>query len=104
MASQVPSIKRDEILVKITAASLCHSDLMLFETNEQGLKLGAGDPFTMGHEACGTIIDVGSEAQGFKKGDKIGWLCIVDCCFDCEACQVRLLAFNIRTIPADPTN
>lgn len=44
---QVPTIKSDEILVKITAASLCHSDLMLFETNEQGLKLGDGDPFTM---------------------------------------------------------
>lgn len=44
---EVPSIKPDEILVKITSASLCHSDLMLFETNEQGLKLGEGDPFTM---------------------------------------------------------
>lgn len=47
MLPQVPSIKPDEILVKITSASLCHSDLMLFETNEQGLKLGEGDPFTM---------------------------------------------------------
>lgn len=45
--SQVPSIKPDEILVKIASASLCHSDLMLFESNEQGLKLGQGDPFTM---------------------------------------------------------
>lgn len=40
-------MKPDEILVKITSASLCHSDLMLFESNDQGLKLGEGDPFTM---------------------------------------------------------
>lgn len=37
----------DEILVKITAASLCHSDLMLFESNDLGLNFGEGDPFTM---------------------------------------------------------
>ncbi len=44
---QVPSIKPDELLVKVRAASLCHSDLMLFEPNDQGLNLGSGDPFTM---------------------------------------------------------
>ena len=41
-----------------------------------------------GHEGCGTVLDVGSEARGFKKGDEIGWLPIVDCCFDCDACKV----------------
>jgi propanol-preferring alcohol dehydrogenase len=44
---QIPSIKPDEILVKVKAASLCHSDLMLFEPNEQGLTLGEDKPFTM---------------------------------------------------------
>ena len=42
-----------------------------------------------GHEGCGTVIQVGSEAKGFKPGDAIGWLPIVDCCFDCEECQVN---------------
>ncbi|KAK0924707.1 hypothetical protein LTR57_005629 [Friedmanniomyces endolithicus] len=87
----IPSIKPDEILVKVRAASLCHSDLMLFEPNEQGLVLGEGDPFTMGHEACGTVVEVGAEAKRFKKGDKLGWLPIVDCCFDCEECQIHNL-------------
>ena len=41
-----------------------------------------------GHEGCGTVVEVGSEAKGFKPGDNIGWLPIVDCCFDCEECQV----------------
>ncbi|TKA72396.1 hypothetical protein B0A55_05860 [Friedmanniomyces simplex] len=87
----VPSIKPDEILVKVRAASLCHSDLMLFEPNDQGLVLGDGEPFTMGHEACGTVVQVGDEVKGFKKGDKLGWLPIVDCCFDCEECQIHNL-------------
>ena len=44
-----------------------------------------------GHEACGTVVEVGGEAKGFKKGEKIGWLPIVDCCFDCEECQFHNL-------------
>lgn len=44
---QIPSIKADEILVKVRAASLCHSDLMLFEPNDQGLNLGEAKPYTM---------------------------------------------------------
>lgn len=44
-----------------------------------------------GHEACGTVLEVGPEAEGFSKGDQIGWLCIVDCCFDCDACQLHNL-------------
>jgi alcohol dehydrogenase, propanol-preferring len=43
----IPSIKPDELLVKVRSASLCHSDLMLFEDNEAGLTLGEGGPFTM---------------------------------------------------------
>ncbi|KAK3631856.1 hypothetical protein LTR56_016634 [Elasticomyces elasticus] len=87
----VPDIKPDEILVKVRAASLCHSDLMLFEPNEAGLTLGEGGPFTMGHEACGTVIKVGADVKGFKEGEKLGWLPIVDCCFDCEECQIHNL-------------
>ncbi|KAK5116406.1 hypothetical protein LTR62_007953 [Meristemomyces frigidus] len=87
----IPSIKPHEILVKVHAASLCHSDLMLFEPNEQGLTLGEDGPFTMGHEACGTVVSTGSEVKGFKPGEKIGWLPIVDCCFDCEECGIHNL-------------
>lgn len=104
---QIPSIKPDEILVKVRAASLCHSDLMLFEPNEQGLVFGDDGPFTMvrhspvvslaslnfsqGHEGCGTVLQCGAEVKGFREGEKLGWLPIVDVCFDCEECQIHNL-------------
>ena len=53
--AQIPSIKPDELLVKVRAASLCHSDLMLFEPNDQGLVLGTGEPFTM---VCNRFIEL----------------------------------------------
>lgn len=45
----VPSIQPDELLVKVHAATLCHSDLMLFEQTKGGPVTGP-DPITMvGH-------------------------------------------------------
>lgn len=66
----VRTIKPDELLVKVSSASLCHSDLMLFEPNEQGLIL-TDKPVTMGHEAVSRILQVGEEATGFKEGDMV---------------------------------
>jgi propanol-preferring alcohol dehydrogenase len=66
----IPSIKPDELLVKVRSASLCHSDLMLFEPNEQGLIL-TDKPVTMGHEAVGKVLEVGRETKGFKAGDMV---------------------------------
>lgn len=54
----VPKPTKEQLLVKIACASLCHSDLMLLEPNETGLMLGDGSPVTIGHEATGTIISV----------------------------------------------
>ena len=70
----VPSIKLDELLVKVRSASLCHSDLMLFEPNEQGLIL-TEKSVTMGHEAVGRVLEVGGEAKGFRPGDTVCSLC-----------------------------
>jgi propanol-preferring alcohol dehydrogenase len=84
----IPSPKSNEILVKIACASLCHSDVMLFEPNDQGLVLGSS-PVTMGHEAAGWVVEVGSEAQssGFKEGDTVGFIPAKDCCYECEPCK-----------------
>jgi propanol-preferring alcohol dehydrogenase len=84
----VPEPREHEILVKIVCASLCHSDVMLFEPNDQGLVLGQ-NPVTIGHEASGTVVATGSgeAASKFKNGDNVGFLCAVECCYDCTQCR-----------------
>ena len=72
----IPKIKDDEILVKMGSASLCHSDLMLIE----GSIPGDGNPVTLGHEGVGYVEDCGADVQGYKKGDRIGFLYIKGCC------------------------
>ncbi|KAF2808073.1 GroES-like protein [Mytilinidion resinicola] len=83
----IPSPRAHELLVKVACASLCHSDVMLFEPNDQGLILGSNPCVTIGHEGSGFVVASGSADLGFKAGDKVGFLCAVDCCFDCYACR-----------------
>jgi len=39
----LPTPSTDQLLIKVSSASLCHSDLMLFEPTEAGIVLGDGD-------------------------------------------------------------
>jgi propanol-preferring alcohol dehydrogenase len=79
----IPEAGPGQFLVKITAASLCHSDIMAIEAPDRE------EPITLGHEGVGVIekIDAAAENRGFKVGDTIGFLYIIGACFDCEACQ-----------------
>jgi D-arabinose 1-dehydrogenase-like Zn-dependent alcohol dehydrogenase len=81
----IPEPLAGQMLVKIRAASLCHSDLMMSQRPD-----GLG-PLTIGHEGVGTVASIhpSSEAQGFKVGDRVGMLAIIDTCFDCEGCRVH---------------
>lgn len=85
---EIPEPRPHEILVKVACASLCHSDVMLFEPNDQGLILGK-NPVTIGHEASGIVVQPGSGevASQFKKGDPVGFICAVECCFECKQCK-----------------
>ncbi|TEY76482.1 hypothetical protein BOTCAL_0058g00290 [Botryotinia calthae] len=55
-----------DILVRVAAASLCHTDGMVSE----GI-LDTPLPCTASHEGAGTIVAIGSGVSGFKPGDRI---------------------------------
>ncbi|KIW77156.1 hypothetical protein Z517_09602 [Fonsecaea pedrosoi CBS 271.37] len=68
----------DEILVKVASASLCGSDLIVYRGY-----LGPPAGRVGGHEAVGPIVQVGNSVNGFKVGDRVGFL---NCLTTCEAC------------------
>ena len=55
-----------EVLVKIKAAGLCHSDLSVIDGNRPRPL-----PMVLGHEAAGIIIDLGEGVQKLNVGDHV---------------------------------
>ena len=68
----VPEPGPGEVLVKITAAGLCHSDLHIMEWPEGTLPWTV--PFTLGHENAGTVAALGDgvdRARGRRAGRRL---------------------------------
>ena len=66
----VPRIAADELLVKVERASICGSDLPIYNWYAWApsrIRL----PMVFGHEFCGTVVESGSATRDFKKGDLI---------------------------------
>jgi S-(hydroxymethyl)glutathione dehydrogenase / alcohol dehydrogenase len=71
----------DEVLVRVAAAGVCHSDVRLADG-----ELGDGRwPLVMGHEGAGIVEAVGSAVTHVAPGDHVGF-CIVPACRECEEC------------------
>jgi alcohol dehydrogenase, propanol-preferring len=78
MERPTPKPAGTEVLLKVLAAGVCHSDLHIWDGYyelgggkklqllERGIKL----PLTMGHENVGEVVAVGPDAKGVKIGDK----------------------------------
>lgn len=60
-----------QVLLKIRAAGICHSDVGVLE-DEGWLPLLAKIPITMGHENAGEIVALGEGVTGWSIGDRVG--------------------------------
>ena len=67
-----------ELLVRIRAAGLCHSDLSVIDGSRPRVM-----PMLLGHEATGEVVR--SEADGFSTGDTVAFA-FVPACGTCPPC------------------
>ncbi|KAL4927990.1 chaperonin 10-like protein [Aspergillus undulatus] len=81
----VPSIKENDLLLKVGAASFCHTDYQVYEGVYK-----SPCPMTPSHEPVGTIVEVGSKAvkSGWKTGQRVGMLNFRHACGSCVGCRV----------------
>ena len=84
----IPSPKKNEVLVKIEYVGVCGSDLHYYETGAIG-DFVVKPPFVLGHEAAGTVVQVGSEVTHLKEGDRVA-LEPGKTCGHCEFCRKGL--------------
>lgn len=87
---EVPQPTGTEVLVKVTAAGLCHTDLHLWEGYYDlggGKRLNLADrgikpPMTLSHEISGEVVSAGSDAGPVK----VGMRCLVHPWIGCGEC------------------
>jgi S-(hydroxymethyl)glutathione dehydrogenase / alcohol dehydrogenase len=74
--------RRGEVLVRVVAAGVCHSDLHLADG-----ALGPGRwPMVLGHEGAGVVTAVGEDVVEVVAGDHVAF-CFVPSCGACRACR-----------------
>lgn len=67
---QLPTPQGAEVLVRVEAAGLCHSDLHVVDSAPGALPYRL--PFTLGHEIAGQVAALGPEADGVADGISVG--------------------------------
>ncbi|QDI89413.1 zinc-binding alcohol dehydrogenase [Candidatus Nitrosopumilus sp. SW] len=81
-------IKRpNEILLKIEACGVCHSQLHGIEGDWQDLGIPPQLPTVPGHEVVGKVIGIGEQVTKFKVGDRAGITPLLEACKECQYCK-----------------
>lgn len=83
-----PTPDHGEVLIQIAACGICGSDIHGMD-GRSGRRI---PPIVMGHEAAGTILELGEGVTDWQIGDRITWdsteFC--GCCLECEEGNVNL--------------
>src|SRR5699024_1868506 len=73
--------QKNEVIIKIHAAGLCHSDLSVINGSRPRPM-----PMALGHEAAGEIVELGENVSDFEVGDHV--VCtFIACCGKCIPCR-----------------
>ncbi len=88
----MPSPKAQEILVKVSACGVCHTELDEIEGRTPPPRL----PVVLGHQVIGRVEAVGSKVSTIKSGDRVGVAWIFSACGSCKFC----LAGNENLCPS----
>jgi 2-desacetyl-2-hydroxyethyl bacteriochlorophyllide A dehydrogenase len=78
----VPRLGETEVLVRVKAAGICHSDAHY----RSGVSPAGPLPLTLGHEVAGVVDKIGSQVRSFRIGDRV---CVhyLATCGDCSYCR-----------------
>jgi propanol-preferring alcohol dehydrogenase len=79
----IPEPGPGEILIKVAACGVCHSDLHAIDGDWASPPVL---PLIPGHEVTGHVTQLGAGVTGFRKGDPVGVPWMWSACGHCEAC------------------
>jgi alcohol dehydrogenase, propanol-preferring len=80
----IPDPGPGELLVKVIACGVCHTDL---HAADGDWPVKPHVPFVPGHEVAGVVAALGPGVKDFKEGDPVGVAWLHDSCLRCEYCE-----------------
>ena len=85
---EIPKISIGEVLVKIEACAICGTDIKSFANGNPRIK----PPQVMGHELCGTIVELGEGVENYKIGQRVTMATTIGCgdCYYCNKGKTNL--------------
>jgi propanol-preferring alcohol dehydrogenase len=82
-----PKPGENEVLIKVEASGVCHSDLHIIEGDWKQFGGITKIPLIPGHEVAGRVAEAGSAVRDLKPGDRVGVPWIHWTCGECEFCR-----------------
>ena len=76
-----------EVLIKVEASGVCHSDLHIIEGDWKQFGGITKIPLIPGHETAGRVAEAGSGVRDLRPGDRVGVPWIHWTCGECEFCR-----------------
>lgn len=77
-----PVAKEKEIVIKVSACGVCHTELDEIEGRTPPSHL----PMVLGHQVVGKVVAKGSQANAFQVGERVGVAWIYSACGKCQFC------------------
>ncbi len=100
---ELPSLREDQVLIKMHAVGICGSDVECFEGASAEGRYDIA-PYTPGHEWAGEVVETGSKVTSIKTGMKVTGDCVM-ACGKCENCKNGLMpsaCLNMRELGFRP--
>ncbi len=81
-----PRVGHNDVRIRIHKTAICGTDIHIYNWDKWAEKT-IPVPMAVGHEYAGEIVEIGSEVQGFKVGDRVSGEGHVTCgyCRNCRA-------------------
>jgi threonine 3-dehydrogenase len=98
---KIPAFARTDVLVKVKVASICGTDLHIYNWDRWAQKR-IHPPLIPGHEFCGEVVAFGDEVTSVKEGDFVSAEMHVACgkCLQCRTGEAHICQ-NVKIIGVD---
>ena len=81
-----PTVGPNDVMIRVKRTAICGTDMHIYNWDAWAQKT-IPVPMAVGHEYSGEIVEIGSEVQGFKPGDRVSGEGHITCgyCRNCRA-------------------